>query len=151
MGIWLERAKHCTPLHRRHNESNQALCRTSILVMSNRSHLALAICVSMPKVFADRFAALEDTAPFDDYESISTSNTASKSIVKSLSFVISWIVAILVLRVTVLLVGKAYTWLTIRYVNMRDDLLADHGMDERSRVKRLYKDSRSVGSIGSVR
>ena len=118
--------------------------------MSNRSHLALAICVSMPKVFADRFAALEDTAPFDDYE-ISTSNTASKSIVKSLSFVISWIVAILVLRVTVLLVGKAYTWLTIRYVNMRDDLLADHGMDARSRVKRLYNDSRSVGSIGSVR
>lgn len=123
-------------------------------IMTTNIPFSLALAsLFIDAVLADRYAALEDDEDADDYGSISTTSTSSRSLYKSLGFIISWLVAILVLRALVLLAGKIIVCLGEIFHKLMEDWFPNRGTDSgRRKVKRGRRASvSSYISLGSVR
>lgn len=115
--------------------------------MGNQYTTIVLVSCLFDVVSADRYEALEDAEPYD-YGSSSTS-TSSRSFYKTSGFIISWLLAIFVLRALVLVAGKMIVWLSEIFVKLKEHVFpAD--VPGRRKVKRRRASVNSYVSLGSV-
>ena len=104
-------------------------------------HVILA-GLSVDFIRADRYAALED-ALTDDYDT--STSTSSRSLYRLVGYIISWLFAIFVLRILVLLAGKLVACLSHSFSKLHGYIFPDN-ISYRS-----GRGGSSIKSLGSVR
>jgi hypothetical protein len=111
------------------------------------SYLVAATCL-FDVVHADRYAT-DDDGPAYEYESTSSTSPASRSLQKSLGFILSWLLAIMVLRLLVILAGKLMVCCSEFFVKWKGYMSTISSKPGRRKVKRRGSNA-SLFSLGSV-
>lgn len=112
--------------------------------MRNNTSLVILISLFIDVIRADRYAALEDALPHD-YDT--PNSTSSRSLYRILGYIMSWLFAIFVLRILVLLAGKLVTCLRHLFSKLNDYLYPDNITNSSGRRGSFPK---SLGSLGSL-
>lgn len=110
--------------------------------------IALASCL-FDAVSADRYEVLEDVESFESLSS-NSNGISSRSLYKSAGFVLSWLVAILILRIMVLVTGKMIACCGDFVYKWRERFFPPE-IPGRRKVKRRSASDSSYMSLGSVR
>lgn len=110
------------------------------------SHVVVACLLEL--VHADRFA-VDDYGPAYEYESTSSTSPTSRSLQKSLGFIVSWLLAILVLRLLVILAGKVMVWCSELFDKWKGYMATVTSKPGSRKVKRRGSNA-SLFSLGSV-
>lgn len=108
----------------------------------NILHNIILIGLSVDFIRADRYEALED-ALTDDYDT--STSTSSRSLYRLLGYIISWLFAIFVLRILVLLAGKIVACLSHSFTKLYGYMFPDNISNRSGRR------GSSIKSLGSVR
>ena len=108
----------------------------------NILHNIILIGLSVDFIRADRYAALED-ALTDDYDT--STSTSSRSLYRLLGYIITWLFAIFVLRILVLLAGKIVACLSHSFTKLYGYMFPDNISNRSGRR------GSSIKSLGSVR
>ncbi|KAL7477322.1 hypothetical protein ACHAW6_003131 [Cyclotella cf. meneghiniana] len=125
--------------------SQSAMTKKSFLITSV---LSVLLC----RASADRYEAIEDAAPVDFEDFSSTSTTSSRSLYKSVTFILSWLTAIFVLRITVVIVGNIVNCLSGFFCKIKANIYSNGDRTPPRRAKRRYNSgsNSSYGSLGSL-
>lgn len=120
-----------------------------------KRHICVAsVGLVLQQVRADRYEAYESGAAYYEPENTPSTITASALLYKSLSFIISWLVAISFLRMMVIVVGKIVLCSNECLTRLQERMYpssTDGSRHRRARGIRRRPSGGSLFSLGSVR